>query len=114
MDLSLATVSRQPCVGVVLATSDYPRSSTPLRGLDANVSLPEGCQAFWGASTLVDGTVSSGGGRVLTVTALGDSLDEARSRAYDSVKGLAGRLGSAALTYRTDIAGPATWQPERG
>jgi len=52
---------------------------------------------------------------VLTVTALGDGLDEARSRAYESVKGLAGRLGSAALTYRTDIAAdPATWRPEKG
>jgi phosphoribosylamine---glycine ligase len=114
MDLSLATISHERCVGVVLATSDYPRSSTPLRGLNSDVSLPQGCQAFWGASTLVDGTVSSGGGRVLTVTALGDSLDEARLRAYESVKGLAGRLGSAALTYRTDIAGPATWRAERG
>jgi phosphoribosylamine--glycine ligase len=115
MDLSLATVSDECCVGVVLATSDYPRSSTPLEALNPDISLPDGCQAFWGASTLVDETVSSGGGRVLTVTALGDGLDEARSRAYESVKGLAGRLGSAALTYRTDIAAdPATWRPEKG
>jgi phosphoribosylamine--glycine ligase len=114
MDLSLATVSRQRCVGVVLATSEYPRSNTPLRGLNSDVSLPDGCQAFWGASDLVGGAVSSGGGRVLTVTALGESLDEARLRAYESVKGLAGRLGSAALTYRTDIAAPATWRSESG
>lgn len=114
VDLSLATVSRKHCVGVVLATSDYPRSSTPLQGLDPDLSLPQGCQAFWGASTLVDGSVSSGGGRVLTVTALGESLEQARSRAYESVEGLAGRLGSAALTYRTDIADPATWRSERG
>jgi phosphoribosylamine--glycine ligase len=115
MDLSLATVSGECCVGVVLATSDYPRSSTPLRGLNPDISLPDGCQAFWGASTLLDETVSSGGGRVLTVTALGERLEEARSRAYESVKGLAGRLGSAALTYRTDIAAdPATWRPGKG
>jgi phosphoribosylamine--glycine ligase len=103
MDLSCATVSPRYCVGVVLATSDYPRTSTPLLGLDADVSLADGCQAFWGASALVNGAVNSGGGRVLTVTAIGDGLDEARFRAYESVKGLAGRLGSAALTYRTDI-----------
>ncbi|HEU5479212.1 MAG TPA: phosphoribosylamine--glycine ligase [Candidatus Tumulicola sp.] len=104
MDLSLAALSAQSCAGVVLATSDYPRSSTPLAGLTADVSLPEGCQAFWGGSRRVDGTVEAGGGRVLTVTALGDELDEARRRAYEAVRALAGRLGSSALTYRTDIA----------
>jgi phosphoribosylamine--glycine ligase len=104
MDLSLATLSEQSCVGVVLATSEYPRSSTPLRGLNPDVALDEGCQAFWGSSRLVDGKVETGGGRVLTVTALGDDLAQARTRAYDAVKTLAGRLGTTALTYRRDIA----------
>jgi phosphoribosylamine---glycine ligase len=104
MDLSLASISAEHCVGVVLATSDYPRSSTALRGLSADVSLGEGCQAFWGGSKLADGVVDSGGGRVLTVTALGEDLEAARVRAYESVKALAKRLGGAALTYRTDIA----------
>jgi phosphoribosylamine--glycine ligase len=104
MDLSAASTSHQHCVGVVLATRDYPRSNTPLQGLNPNVSLGDGCRAFWGASQLVDGAVATGGGRVLTVTALGDSLAEARSRAYVAVNDLAGRLGTADLTYRTDIA----------
>ncbi len=103
MDLSLATLSSQSCAGVVLATSDYPRTNTPLRGLSADVSLDEGCQAFWGGSTLVDGKVNTGGGRVLTVTALGDDLERARNRAYDAVKTLARRIGTSSLTYRTDI-----------
>ncbi len=104
MDLSLATVSEQKCVGVVLATQDYPRSNTALAGLNADVALADGCRAFWGASRRENGTVSTGGGRVLTVTALGDDLAEARTRAYAGVKELAGRLGTGALTYRTDIA----------
>ncbi len=104
MDLSLASTSAQHCVGVVLATADYPRSNTPLEGLTPDLSLGEGCRAFWGASRRVDGSVSTGGGRVLTVTALGDALAEARSKAYAGVKQLAGRLGTDALTYRTDIA----------
>jgi phosphoribosylamine---glycine ligase len=104
MDLSLATISPRPCVGVVLATSEYPRSNTPLQGLSADVTLPDGCRAFWGSSQRVDGAVSTGGGRVLTVTALDDDLAGARARAYDAVKLLAGRLGTNALTYRTDIA----------
>ncbi|HEY1975166.1 MAG TPA: phosphoribosylamine--glycine ligase [Candidatus Baltobacteraceae bacterium] len=104
MDLSLATFSPQSCVGVVLATSDYPRSNTPLSGLSLHVSLADGSQAFWGGSQLAGETVSTGGGRVLTVTALGDDLGSARARAYDAVKTLAGRLGTQALTYRRDIA----------
>ncbi|HVN69777.1 MAG TPA: phosphoribosylamine--glycine ligase [Candidatus Binatia bacterium] len=104
MDVSLATLSPQHCVGVVLATSEYPRSNTPLQGLSADVSLGEGCRAFWGGSKLAGATVSTGGGRVLTVTALADDLAQARSRAYDAVRQLAGRLGADSLTYRTDIA----------
>jgi phosphoribosylamine-glycine ligase len=41
---------------------------------------------------------------VLTVTALGAALEDARTRAYDAVAQLAGRLGTDALTYRSDIA----------
>ena len=104
MDLSLASLSSQSCVGVVLATSDYPRSSTPLSGLNPDVALGDGVQAFWGSSSLVDGTVKSGGGRVLTVSALGDDLATARTRAYDAVRALAGRIGTRDLSYRTDIA----------
>ena len=104
MDLSLASFSAQHCAGVVLATSDYPRSSTPLRGLNPDIALGDGVQAFWGGSSLENGTVSSGGGRVLTVTALGDDLAAARARTYDAVRALAGRIGTKDLTYRTDIA----------
>ncbi|MBV8638689.1 MAG: phosphoribosylamine--glycine ligase [Candidatus Eremiobacteraeota bacterium] len=103
MDLTLATLSTQSCVGVVLATNDYPRSNTPLRGLNPDVSLPEGAQAFWGGSALVDGSVETGGGRVLTVTALGETIADARSAAYDAVKSLAKRLDTSELSYRTDI-----------
>jgi phosphoribosylamine---glycine ligase len=104
MDLSLASLSEQHCVGVVLATSDYPRSNTPLAGLNPDVALGHDVQVFWGGSSLENGTVKSGGGRVLTVSALGDDLASARARAYDAVHALAGRIGTNELTYRTDIA----------
>jgi phosphoribosylamine--glycine ligase len=103
LDVSLASLSAQNCVGVVLATSQYPHASTPLTGLTADLSLPSGAQAFWGASTLSGGKVDTSGGRVLTVTALGDDLAAAREHAYGAVRALAGRLGTNALTYRTDI-----------
>jgi phosphoribosylamine--glycine ligase len=104
MDLSLASLTEQQCVGVVLASRDYPRSSTPLQGLNPDVALGDGVQAFWGASSLDGGTVRSSGGRVLTVSALGEDLPSARTRAYDAVHALADRIGTRDLSYRTDIA----------
>ncbi len=86
MDLSLSTLSAEACVGIVFATPDYPRSSTPLSGLNGDVTLPDGCRVFWGASQLVDGTVNTAGGRVLTVMGLGNDLAQARSSAYAAVK----------------------------
>jgi phosphoribosylamine--glycine ligase len=103
-DTSLTRESAQHCVGVVLATPDYPRTSTSLEGLTADVSLENGGHAFWGGSKVVDEAVKTPGGRVLTVTALGYDLGTARAAAYANVKALAARLGNVALTYRTDIA----------
>ena len=104
LDLSVARVNPEACVGVVLASSRYPIESTPVTDLPAQVPLPDGVQLFWGASQLVDGAVSSPGGRVLTVSAVGATLEEARGRAYEGVRMLRERFGDANLTFRTDIA----------
>ena len=106
LDLSAAAFAARACVGVVLATADYPRTSTPIDGLPVNVVLGLDAHAFWGGSkTGENGLVSSSGGRVLTVTGLGDDLNLARARAYDAVHDLASRIDAPGrLTYRTDIA----------
>lgn len=105
VDLSVASFAARACVGVVIATSDYPRSSVPVEGLPQNVDCGVDAQVFWGGSSVQDGAVRSGGGRVLTVTGLGDDLDAARKRAYDAVRHLASRIRNAnELSYRSDIA----------
>ncbi|MFN2449946.1 MAG: phosphoribosylamine--glycine ligase [Candidatus Baltobacteraceae bacterium] len=106
IDLSAASFAARACVGVVLANETYPRSSSPVAGLPGNVDLGLDAQVFWGTSKLdADGTVSSSGGRVLTVTGMGDDVALARIRAYDALRDLAARLKAAhGLTYRTDIA----------
>ena len=104
LDLSAAAFATRACVGVVVATADYPRSSTPISGLPLDVDLGLDAQVFWGSSTVDNGSVSSGGGRVLTVTGLGNDLISARLRAYDAVHDLAARINARDLTYRTDIA----------
>jgi phosphoribosylamine---glycine ligase len=105
LEAGAATFADDACVGVVLATADYPRSSTPLRGLSTDVALAKGRVAFWSASNVRDGKVDANGGRVLTVTALGGDLATARANAYAAVDELSHRIGvGLGLTYRSDIA----------
>ncbi len=107
LDETAATFDGGACVGVVLATPDYPRSSTPLRDLSADVALPAGSVAFWGASSLRGDAIDVSGGRVLTVTALGPDLAAARANAYAAVDQLSRRIGSGvSLSYRSDIGRP--------
>ncbi len=105
LDSAAASFSGDACVGVVLASADYPASSTPLAGVGSDVSLPPGRAAFWGASTRDGELVNAGGGRVLTVTATGATLGLARTNAYEAVETLARRIGrGTSLSFRTDIA----------
>ena len=74
-------------VCVVMASGGYPGSyekGTVIKGLDA---LPEDSKnmVFHAGTTLSDGAMTATGGRVLNVTARGDSLAEAQKRAYAMV-----------------------------
>jgi phosphoribosylamine--glycine ligase len=100
-----ATWSPDACVGVVIATSRYPYENTKVSGLPADLDLGDGVVAFWGTSSRENGTVSSPGGRVLTVTARAEDLAAARARAYEAIAALKTRFPSGTpLTYRGDIA----------
>ncbi|MDQ6825954.1 MAG: phosphoribosylamine--glycine ligase [Candidatus Eremiobacteraeota bacterium] len=106
LQIEAASFSTESCVGVVLATSDYPTTNTPLRGLSPHIELPEGAQIFWGSSRLNNGTIDSDGGRVLTVTALGADTKQARKNAYEAVHAAAS--ANSDLTYRRDIGADRT------
>ena len=90
---------RRPALGVVLAAAGYP--DAPRKG-DAIEGLPaatEDCHVFH-AGTRADGkSLVTDGGRVLCVTALGDSLRLARARAYRAVES----IRFAGAQYRKDI-----------
>jgi phosphoribosylamine--glycine ligase len=102
-DLSRTTLEldRRAAVGVVLAAEGYPgkvASGDAIAGLDA--AVPEGVQVFHaGTSADAAGRVVTSGGRVLTVCALGDGLDDAARRAYEAVRGISFR----GMQYRKDI-----------
>ncbi len=102
--LDAVTISRDACVGVTIATKDYPRTSIPLRGLIASFDLAPNAAVFWGNSTLKEGLVDAAGGRVLTVTATAPTIAQARTQAYEAVARVGTQIGSSELTYRSDIA----------
>jgi len=95
LDPAAASLSDRACVGVVLTTPDYPASSTAKVEIPQELSTSENVHVFRG----------SAGGRVLTVTALGDDVSSARAKAYEAVDEMMNAFGSAApLKFRTDIA----------
>jgi phosphoribosylamine--glycine ligase len=90
---------RRSALGVVLAAGGYPdepRSSDEIMGLPKPT---ENCHVFHAGTTLDGKRILTNGGRVLCVTALGDSLKMARVRAYEAVDAI--RFDG--MQYRKDI-----------
>ena len=90
---------RRTALGVVVAAHGYP--ADPRKG-DVITGLPassEVLQTFHAGTELVDGVLRSNGGRVLCVTALGDSVRIAQQRALAAVQQL--QLDGA--HWRSDI-----------
>lgn len=80
----------RPAVCVVMASEGYPgdyEKGHPIRGLDEVAKLPD-VKVFHAGTATVDGQVVNNGGRVLGVTALGDSIAKAKLAAYGAVKGI--------------------------
>jgi phosphoribosylamine--glycine ligase len=89
-------------VTVVVAAEGYP--GTPAVGDQVVIGdLPEGVVVLHAGTRVADGVVVTSGGRVLSVTATGLSLADARSKAYEGVAAVQIRGGFS----RSDIAARA-------
>ncbi len=89
-------------VTVVVAAEGYP--GTPAAGDTITIgALPEGVTVLHAGTKEHEGQVVSSGGRVLSVTATGGSLEEARAKAYAGVAAVDMRGGFS----RSDIAARA-------
>jgi phosphoribosylamine--glycine ligase len=90
---------RRAALGVVIAAHGYPddpRKGDPITGIPP---AADDCRVFH-AGTRADGkALVTSGGRVLCVTALGDSVKMARTRAYEAVE----RIRFDGMQYRKDI-----------
>jgi len=72
----------QSAVCVVLASEGYPESYTKNEEITGFDSIPNNTYVFHAGTKKLNGKILSNGGRVLGVTALGDSLESAITNAY--------------------------------
>jgi phosphoribosylamine--glycine ligase len=91
----------RPAIGVVLAAGGYPssyRGGDEISGL-SEISESADKKVFHAGSSMSDGKVVTSGGRVLCATAMGDTVSEAQSHAYE----LAGAIHWDNIYLRDDI-----------
>jgi len=99
LDRAKAEWDRRSALGVVLAAHGYP--DEPRKG-DRIEGLPkpsDDCRVFHAGTRKEGSAIVTNGGRVLCVTALGDSVKMARTRAYEAVD----QIRFAGMQYRKDI-----------
>ena len=86
---------------VIMASGGYPleyKKGLEITGLDENGQI-EGAEVFHAGTKLVNGKFYTNGGRVLGITASGDTLDEALKKAYAAVE----KISFEGAHYRKDI-----------
>jgi phosphoribosylamine--glycine ligase len=91
-------------VTVAIAAGGYPAerdTGSPIAGVDDAEAL--GAIVFHAGTAMRDGQLVTSGGRILNVTGLGDTIDAARTRAYEACE----RISFPDARYRSDIAAKA-------
>lgn len=92
--------SDEACACVIMASGGYPKSypkGIEITGLD-NGQL-DGVTVYHAGTAIKDSKLVTSGGRVLGVTALGNTLEEALKKSYDAV----GKINFENAHYRKDI-----------
>ena len=104
--MPLTSWKNQSAVCVVLASEGYPESYTKNEEISGLDSISNETYIFHAGTKKVDGAIFSNGGRVLGVTALGDSLDSAITNAYAAAEKISWPhkycrkdIGKKGLTY---------------
>ncbi len=85
---------------VVLASGGYPdkyEKGKEITGLDL---VDDDIIVFHGGTKLSDGKIFTDGGRALAVTAIGNTIEEARNKVYENIK----KIKFEKMEYRKDIA----------
>jgi phosphoribosylamine--glycine ligase len=97
--------AHRSAICVVMASGGYPgpfEAGKPVHGLEAAAKM-DAVAVFHAGTAEQDGQIVTDGGRVLGITATGETLPEARERCYAA----AGRIAFEGAHYRTDIGNRA-------
>ena len=92
--------SQEACACVIMASGGYPKAykkGVEIKGLTDGQA--DGVTVYHAGTAISDGRLVTSGGRVLGVTALGDSLESALEKSYKAVEG----IEFEDAHYRTDI-----------
>jgi phosphoribosylamine---glycine ligase len=90
LDQAVAQWDERPALGVVMAAKNYPdspRTGDTIRGLGA--PMPAGSKAFHAGTAVSGDAVVTAGGRVLCISALGDTVAQAQQHAYAAMQAIA-------------------------
>jgi phosphoribosylamine--glycine ligase len=96
---------KRPAICVVMASGGYPgdyQKGKEITGIDKAGELKD-IVVFHAGTAIKDGKLVTAGGRVLGITAAGDTVADAKTRAYEGV----GRISFDGAHYRHDIADKA-------
>ncbi|MGB0224791.1 MAG: phosphoribosylamine--glycine ligase [Marinobacterium sp.] len=100
LDKTTAKWDPRPSIGVVMAAGGYPGDYNKGDVISLPESLPADSKIFHAGTALNGNDVVTAGGRVLCVTALGDTVTDAQARAYELLK----QVSWKDAYFRTDIA----------
>jgi len=101
LDQATLEIDERVTVCVVMAAGGYPRSykkGHPISGLKAAARMKD-VMVFHAGTALKNNKIVANGGRVLGVTALGDTVENAIKKAYKAVK----KISWSKVQYRSDI-----------
>ena len=93
------SVKDDAALTVVLAGRDYPERGDSGTRIDGIAEAEEKAIVFQAGTAVHGGALVTNGGRILNVTALGPTLDEARETAYEAC----GLISFDGVQYRRDI-----------
>ncbi|MCP3954306.1 MAG: phosphoribosylamine--glycine ligase [Desulfobacterales bacterium] len=101
LDQATLEIDDRVTVCVVMAAGGYPRAykkGQPISGLKAAARLKD-VMVFHAGTAMKNNKIVANGGRVLGVTALGNSVEDAIKKAYKAVA----KISWAKVQYRSDI-----------
>lgn len=87
------------CLTVIAASGGYPLKYEKGKKVVGLQELDEDIIVFHGGTRKIDGTLVTNGGRVIAVTALANSIEEARQKVYKNM----GKIEFDKMHYRKDI-----------